>query len=290
MLERAEHESDPTTRRRLLTFVVAGGGFAGAEAAAELFDLVHSVQRFYPGLVDDAPRVVLVHSRDRILPEIGDRLAGFALGRLRRRGIEFVLGARVAGASDDEVRLTVRDGEGDREHTIAACTLVWTAGTRPAPLIGIAGFASGRGGTVAADDMLRVQGHERLWAVGDCATVPVPAARRATDGDAYPPTAQHALRQGRACADNIAAAIRGGALRPFDFRTQGTLVALGHRTAVADVRGLRLSGFAAWVLWRAVYLAKLPGLEKKVRVCLDWVLELFFPRDIAVTDGEATRR
>lgn len=288
MLERADTETDMAERRRLLAFVVAGAGFAGTETAAELLDLVRSVLRFYPSLRADEPRVVLVHSRSRILPEIGDQLADFALHRLHRRGIEFVLGARVAAADGHEVRLTMK-GDGDTpdtERVIQTRTLVWTAGNRPNPLLADAGLASTRAGAAGVDETLRVAGHDGVWAVGDCAAVPVSGPLRDSEGDAYPPTAQHASRQGAACADNIAAVVRGAPPRPFRHRSLGTLVALGHRTAVAEIRGLRFSGFVAWVMWRAVYLAKLPGVEKKTRVGLDWLLELFFPRDITVVDDE----
>lgn len=286
VLERADAESDPVERRRLLTFVVAGGGFAGTEVAAELFDLIRSVLRYYPSVHDDEPRVVLVHSRKRILPEIGAPLADFSLRRLQRRGIEFVLGARVASADGREVRLTVA-GDGDMpdtERVVPARTLVWTAGTKPHPLLAASGLASARTGAATVDRTLRVPGHAGVWAIGDCAAVPVTESLRGAEGDVYPPTAQHALRQGAACGDNIADVVEGREPRPFAFRSLGTLVALGHRTAVADVRGLRFSGFVAWTLWRAIYLAKLPGLEKKTRVGLDWLLELAFPRDITVSD------
>lgn len=289
-LECADAESDPAERSRLLTFVVAGGGFAGTEVAAELYDLVRSVLRFYPTLRADEPRVVLVHSRQRILPEIGDELARFALERLRRRGIEFVLGARVAAATDADVRLTIKGDDGDEpdaEHVIQTRTLVWTAGNKPHPLVAEAGLDGTDGGAAGVDETLRVPDHDGIWALGDCASVPVAAQLRRAEGDAYPPTAQHALRQGTACADNIAAVVRGNEPTPFGHRSLGTLVALGHRTAVAEIRGLRFAGFVAWVLWRAIYLAKLPGLEKKTRVGLDWLLELFFPRDIALgEEGE----
>ncbi|MEV4469798.1 NAD(P)/FAD-dependent oxidoreductase [Nonomuraea sp. NPDC049504] len=246
-------------RRELLTFVVAGGGFAGSELIAELFDLVHGVLHRYPGIRPDEPRFVLVHSGERILPELSATLGAYAHRKLTARGIEIRLGARLSGATSDAALL--KEGE-----KIGTRTIVWTAGNKPHPLTE---------GLPAADGRLRVPGREGVWAIGDCARVLGP------DGVPYPPTAQHALRQGRTAADNVAATLRGGEPAEFRHRSLGTLVALGRHTAVAEIRGLRLSGFLAWAVWRAVYLAKLPGLEKKLRVLFDWSLDLAFPRDIA---------
>jgi NADH dehydrogenase len=296
-LEQADHEPDPAERRRWLTFVVAGGGFAGTEAVASLFDLVHSTLRYFPHVRTSEPRFVLVHSRERILPELGDRLAGYASGKLVARGIELRLGVTVAAADPGGVRLS--DGE-----WIAARTLVWAAGTRPSPvpLGGPEGsgrrgpgnpdgvprwngqlFRGGapvdRTGAVPVDRHLRVRGSRNLWAVGDCARVPDPAVR----GGTCPPTAQHASRQGRAVADNVVAALTGAAPEPFSFRGLGFLVPLGRQSAAAELRGMRFSGLPAWLLWRGVYLWKLPGPQKRLRVLVDWTVELLFPRDISLT-------
>lgn len=277
LLERADGDADPETRRELLTFVVAGGGFAGTEMIAELFDLVHSVLHYYPSLSEHDTRFVLVHSGDRILPELDAGLGHYAQARLEARGIEFVLGTRLAGATPRTIQLA-------DDTEIAGCTLVWTAGTRPSPVLDQLPFERNRAGAVVADASLRVQGHDNVWGVGDCAAVPDPAGPDAL----YPPTAQHALRQGRAVADNIARTLRGQEPTAFRFRTLGVLVALGHRTAVAEIRGVRFSGFAAWLLWRAIYLAKLPGIERKLRVSVDWLMDLVFPRDIVVTSTTPT--
>jgi NADH dehydrogenase len=280
-LEQADHEPDPAERRRWLTFVVAGGGFAGTEAVASLFDLVHSVLRYFPHVRASEPRFVLVHSRERILPELGDRLAGYAGGKLVARGIELRLGVTVAGADPGGVELS--DGE-----WVAARTLVWAAGTRPSPVSLVTGpqgafrHAVPGGGAVPVDRTLRVRGSDDIWAVGDCARVPDLSRRGAT----CPPTAQHAVRQGRAVADNIVAAMSGAAPQPFRFRGLGFLVPLGRQSAAAELRGLRFSGLPAWLLWRGVYLWKLPGPQKRLRVLLDWTVELLFPRDIALTASE----
>ena len=267
-LEQADQEPDPVQRRRWLSFVVAGGGLAGTEAVASLFDLVHSVLRYFPNVRPGEPRFVLVHSSDRILPELSDRLADYASGKLQARGIQLRLGVTVAGADPDSVLLS--DGQ-----RLPARTLVWAAGTRPSPV-------PARGGAVAVDPTLKVPGTANVWAVGDCARVPDPAR----PGAACPPTAQHAVRQGRAVADNVVAALAGATPRPFRFRGLGFLVPLGRQSAAADLRGLRFSGLPAWLLWRGVYLWKLPGPQKRLRVLLDWTIELVFPRDIALTAGE----
>lgn len=274
LLERADQETDPAERRRLLTFVVAGGGFAGTESVAELYDLTHDVLAFYPGIDPDEPRFVLVHSDERILPELSERLGRYALEKLRSRGIEFRLGVRAAGATARSVRL-------DSGEVIETATFVWTAGNRPNPMLRTLPGESGRRGAVVVDRTLRAFGMDRVWAIGDCAQIP------ADDGAFHPPTAQHAMREGRAVADNIAAVLKGQRPMPFRFRTIGTFVALGHRTAAGEIRGRPFSGLSAWLLWRGIYLAKLPGVERRVRVLLDWVLDAAFPRDIVVTGPPA---
>lgn len=277
LLDRAENEPEPDVRRRLLTFAVAGGGFAGVELVAELHDLVHDVLVYHPRIERDELRFVLIHSRDRILPELSDELGAYALERLRRRGIEFVLGVRVAGANGDGVLLS--DGK-----SIPTATFVWTAGNEPAPLVRSI-MTEGGNPALATDRTLRVEGFGDIWAVGDCARIPDPGR----DGQPCPPTAQHALRQGRQAADNLVAAMDGRPLRPFRFRSLGMLVVLGHNTAAAEIRGLRFSGLLAWFLWRGIYLAKLPGSEKKVRVMIDWLLDLAFPRDIVIAGTGSSR-
>ncbi|MEO7664080.1 MAG: NAD(P)/FAD-dependent oxidoreductase, partial [Candidatus Limnocylindrales bacterium] len=270
LLDRAENEPAPDVRRRLLTFAVAGGGFAGVELVAELHDLVHDVLIYHPGIEHEDLRFILVHSRDRILPELSDRLGDYALELLGRRGIEFALGVRVAGASHDGVSLS--DGT-----SISTGTFVWTAGNEPAPLV--RSFVTEGGSRVLATDQhLQVEGFHDIWAVGDCARIPDPDR----DGQPCPPTAQHALRQGRQAADNLVAAMDGRPQRPFRFRALGMLVVLGKNTAAAEIRGLRFSGLLAWFLWRGIYLGKLPGFEKKVRVLIDWLLDLVSPRDIVI--------
>lgn len=276
VLERAEHEPDPARRAAALTFVVAGAGFAGTEMVAELFDLVHGVARFYPAIEGTEPRFLLVHAGDRVLPELSPELARYAHQRLVARGIDCRLGVRVSAADEDGVRL-------DSGEWVPTRTLVWTAGNRPSPLAGHLASTSGEQ-TLNTDATLRVQGIDRVWAAGDCARIPGPGT------DFYPPTAQHAIREGKAAADNIVAAVTGREPRPFSFATIGVLVALGRHTAVGDIRGHQFAGLAAWLIWRGVYLSKLPGMEKRLRVLLDWLLDLVFSRDIVVTTPKTTER
>ena len=200
------------------------------------------------------------------------KLADYALRKLRLRGIEFMLDSRVAGATPESVLLNEAD-------PVPTYTLVWTAGNQPNPLLTELPCERNRAGAVIVDSTMLVNGFTNVWAVGDCAQIPDPDS----DGQAYPPTAQHASREGKVVAENMASAMMGKPLKPFRFRTLGVLVGLGHRTAAAEMYGFRFSGLLAWLMWRSIYLGKLPGIEKKVRVALDWLIDLFFPRDIVLT-------
>jgi NADH dehydrogenase len=280
--ERAERELDPVRRRALLTFVVAGGGFAGVELAGALNDFGRGMLADYPQLGPGDLRVLLVHPGDRILPELSAALAAYAEARLRERGVSFRLGARVKDARPGAVVL-------DPPETIEAETLVWTAGARPNPLLASLPVARDRRGAVVVDPTLAVAGWEGVWAGGDCAAV-----TDARTGRPCPPTAQFALREGRQLARNVVAALRGRRRQPFHFASLGALCVIGYQTACAELaipfareRSVRFSGLLAWLLWRAIYVSKLPGLDRKVRVLADWVIELFFPRDIVQTDDAA---
>ncbi|MFG1670925.1 NAD(P)/FAD-dependent oxidoreductase [Streptomyces sp. Y7] len=264
-LERADLEPDPAEQARLLTFVVAGGGFAGTELVAELFDLVHDVLHLYPRLHGLRPRFVIVHAGERLLPELSPRLGLYAQRKLGGRGIEFRLGTRVSKATAEDITL-------DSGETIPTRTLAWTAGNRPNPLV-----RQVLPPALTVEPTLQVPGIPGLWALGDCVKIPDPA------GGFHPPTAQHAIREGKAVAKNVAAVLRGRRPVPFRFGGLGVLVSLGHRTAAGEIGGRRVSGFLAWVLWRSVYLSKLPGVEKRLRVLADWTLDLVFPRDIALS-------
>jgi NADH dehydrogenase len=266
-LEQADFECVGADRAALTTVVVAGGGFAGVETVAAVNDFLREAVPFYRHLRATALRVVLVHDGPVILPELGERLGVYAARKLAGRGVEIRVRTRITGMSDAGVALS--DGT-----VVPAATLVWTAGTAPNPLLATLPPATERGRLIV-DEHLAVPEWPGVWALGDCAHVPDPAT-----GRPYPPTAQHALRQARVVADNVVATMRGGERRAFRFRTLGLLASIGRRTGVARILGVNFSGFVAWVLWRTIYLAKLPRLEKKVRVALDWALDLVFSKDL----------
>ena len=263
-------EADPECCRvkaPLLTFVVAGGGFAGVETVAAVNDFVREALRFYPNLAERQLRIVLVHDGPVVLPELGERLGAYAQRKLTERKVEIRVNTKIAGMSAAGVKL----GDG---ATILANTLVWTAGTAPNPLLATLPCQKERGRLIA-NAFMEVPGWPGVWALGDSAVIPDPHT-----GRPYPPTAQHALRQGRVLAENILATIHGGQKKPFVFKTIGLLASIGRRTGVARILGVNFSGFVAWWLWRAIYLSKLPRLEKKVRVALDWLLDVVFSKDL----------
>lgn len=271
VLEEAETETDRELRTRLLTFVVAGGGFSGVEVIAELHDFVRRASRSYPSVSREQCRFVLLHSRDRILPEVDEKLALYAQNLLRKRGIEIILGARLAAATADNAILA----DGTR---IPTATLVATVPSHPNPLCDALDLPKDRGRLIV-DSHLRVKDQPNIWAMGDCALVPIPSDDPGTESYA-PPTAQHAIREARVAASNILATVNGTSLKSFAFKGLGSLCALGHRKGVAQVMGVRLAGMPAWFLWRTVYWSKLPGIQSKVRVGLSWLLDLFLPPDI----------
>jgi NADH:ubiquinone reductase (H+-translocating) len=267
-LEHADLTDDPEARRRMLTFVVAGGGFAGVETIAELNDFVRGAGRYYPRIDPKDIRVVLIHSGPRILPEVSESLSAYALGKLEAHGVEVRLQTRVKACRGHDVLLSTGEA-------VPTSTFVWAAGVAPSPILDRMPLPRTAQGKLDVEATMAVKGMTGVWAVGDSAAIP-----DLVTGRTCPPTAQYALRQGRQLAENIAAAIRGENPGEFRHRSQGLLAGLGRRCAVAEIFGLKFSGFFAWWLWRTIYLMKLPGLERKVRVALDWTLDLFFPRDI----------
>ena len=305
MFERADRETDKTVRQEALTFVVAGGGFAGVELAGALNDFARGMLADYPSLRPEDLRVILVHSRNRILPELSENLAAYALERMRERGVVFKLNARLADAGPGIVVLKCMDGAGEAqarqgttisdassiergrlEHEeIRTQTLVWAAGTAPNPLLKTLPVQRDKRGAVIVDTALAVPNFQGVWALGDCAAV-----TDSKTAKVCPPTAQFALREARTLARNIYANVHGKPLTSFHFDSLGALCVVGHQTACAELtvpfvrsKSVRFSGLIAWILWRAIYLAKLPGLERKARVLVDWTMELFFPRDIVQT-------
>jgi NADH dehydrogenase len=266
-LEEADFECCALERQELLTFVVAGGGFAGVETIASLNDFVREALRFYPNLREEMLRVVLVHPGPVILPELGEKLGAYAQTKLAARKVEIRINTRVTGISEGRVELS--DGS-----VIPTKTLVWTAGTSPNPLLEKLPCPKERG-RLLVNEFLEVPEWPGVWALGDCALVP-----DRQSGKFCPPTAQHALREGKVLAENLMATIRGGRKKSFVFTTIGQLATIGRRTGVANIMGVNFSGFLAWWLWRTIYLSKLPRFEKKVRVALDWTLDLLFSKDL----------
>jgi NADH dehydrogenase len=266
-LEEADTECCAAVREPLLTFVVAGGGFAGVETIAGINDFVRGALRFYSNLNRAAIRMVLVHPGPVILPELGEKLGAYAQKKLAERRVEIRVNTKVTGVCESGVELS--DGS-----FLNGKMLIWTAGTSPNPKLEPLPLPKERG-RVLVEPTLEVPGWPGVWALGDCALVP-----DIRTGKYCPPTAQHALREARVLARNLSATIRGGEKKKFSFATIGQLAAIGRRTGVAQIFGINFSGFIAWWLWRTIYLSKLPRFEKKLRVALDWTLDLVFSKDL----------
>jgi NADH dehydrogenase len=262
-LEAADAEQDETARRAHLSFVFVGAGYAGVEALAELSDLVDDALRYYPRLHDTPRRWAIVDAAPKILPEIPSRLGEYAARELAQRGVEIYVGTTLESISGEEAVL----GNGTR---IPTRTLVWTAGVRANPFLREIDVPLDDRGRVEVDEFLRVRGREGAWALGDCARVP---NTRSAVPD--PPTCQHALRQARRLAKNIA-----GAPEPYGYRMLGQVATLGRYKGIADVLGLRLRGFPGWFVTRSYHLYQLPLTQRRLRVVVDWTVALLFRRDV----------
>ncbi len=263
-LEAADAVDDAELAAEHLTFVFVGAGYAGVEALAELSDLVRDALRYYPNLHTVAQRWVLVDAAPKILPEIPTRLGDYAARQLAARGVDIRVSTTLESVTERSA--TLSDGS-----AIPTRTLVWTAGVRANPLLGELGLPLDERGRLVVDPTLRVEGRERIWALGDCARVPNGAA----GGEPDPPTSQHALRQARRLAKNLR-----GEPRPYRYRMLGQVATLGQHKGIAEVLGLRLRGFLGWFVTRTYHLYQLPLLTRKLRVVTDWTVSLFFRRDI----------
>jgi NADH dehydrogenase len=267
-LEQADIETNPVEKRRLLTFVVVGGGANGVEVVGEMNDMLVEVTDRYKHIERDDIRVVLIHAGPRLIPDLPQSLGDFAEHLLRDKGVEIMLNERVSRIEPDRVFIEGKD-------PIDTSTIVGSVGVSPNPLVTALPLEQNKKGQIKANRTLNVPGRSNIWALGDNAEV-----LDEHTGKPYPQTAQHAVREARTVAHNIVATIRGEPLKPITYKTKGQLVALGHRSAVALVMGVKLSGFPAWWVWRSYYLLQIPRWDKRLRVMFDWTLDLVFPPEL----------
>lgn len=267
-LEQATIHPDPIRRKELTTFVVLGGGFSGVETAGELADFLKSAQRYYKNVDYKDCRVVVIHSGTRLLPELSERLSAKTLKSFTKRGIEVLLNERAASVEHEKVVLkSGKEFEG--------ATIVCTIGTQPHAFVESTALPTERGKLVTQADM-SITGHDGIWAMGDCALVP-----NEKSGEMSPPTAQFADRQAKVLANNIVAKLAGKKTQSFSYKPLGMLASIGHNNAVAQVLGMQFSGLIGFMMWRGIYLMKVPTLARKVRLFLEWNWAMFFPPDIA---------
>jgi NADH dehydrogenase len=268
LLESASTTRDHDRRRELLTFVMAGGGFSGVEGIAALEDMLHEALRFYPDIKREELRLILAPHGSRLLEEVDPRLGEYVVEKLGKRAIEVRLGVGVTTVTAKSATLTT--GE-----VIPTRMVIWTGGIMVNPVLKDVALPKDHHGAIQVNSQLQVPDHPTIFALGDCAAVPLP------DGHGfYAPTAQNAIREGPVAAANIVALLHGLPIQEtFHYKPIGSLASLGHREAVAQIGGLRLSGVPAWFAWRGIYLAKTPTLTNKVRIGLDWITDLFAPVD-----------
>jgi NADH dehydrogenase len=268
-LDVAATTKDPDIRRRALSFVVVGGGYAGIEAFAELEDMARGALRYYDGLTAKDMRWVLVEATGRIMPEVSTSLSAYTAERLTDRGMELHLNTRLVSCVDGHVVL-------DDGTEFDADTVVWTAGVRAHPLIAGTDLPYDSKGRLPCNAALQVQGVDAVWSAGDCAAVP----DLTQPGELTGPSAQHAVRQARRLGDNLVASLRGRPLTEYRHKYVGSVASLGLHKGVAEVYGVKLRGYPAWFMHRTYHLSRVPTLNRKLRVTLDWTLSLFFRRDI----------
>ncbi|HZD82245.1 MAG TPA: FAD-dependent oxidoreductase [Nitrososphaeraceae archaeon] len=261
-------------RESLLTAVIVGGGFAGVETAGELNDFLRdSVKYYYHNIESKDIRIIIIQSGNRLLPEMSEELAGFAMQKLIQSGVEVILNTRVIAATANSVKL--KDG-----RTIPTSTIIWSGGVAPSAMTEeLSCEHDKKSGRIITNKHLEAQGYPGVFAIGDCAFIIDP-----NTGDPYPPTAQHAIREGTVVAKNIISLIEGkpGNKKVFDYKTKGMMASIGKRNGVGAILGIEVQGFIAWWIWRMYYLANLPTLQKKIRVMADWTLDIFFKRDVTM--------
>ncbi|WP_420804637.1 NAD(P)/FAD-dependent oxidoreductase [Actinomadura flavalba] len=268
-LDIAASNEDPDIRRKALTFVFVGGGFAGVEAIAELEDMARDACKWYPGITGDDMRWVMVEAADRILPEVGPEMGQWTAEALRKRGIEVRMETMLKSA--EHRRIVLSDGE-----EFEAGTLVWTAGVKAHPVVRQSDLPIDDKGRVKATAELVVEGLDGVYTAGDNARVP----DLSDTGEFTAPNAQHAVRQAKRLADNIVADLRGRPRKPYVHSYVGSVAGLGLHKGVANVYGLKLRGVPAWFMHRTYHLSRMPTANRKMRVTADWTLALFFRREI----------
>jgi len=277
MLEQAENETNPILRKSLLTFVIVGAGFAGIETAGELLDLLLDVEKYYPNIERNDIRVIVLEAFTSILPGFSEKLANFAKEKLVQRGLEIRLKTAVTGFDGSEVQVKKLNNNKNSEETdaIQTKTLIWTAGVTPVNIIKRSMFKMEKG-KIIVNDYLEVPEFPGVFAIGDCANFLNPVTKKP-----YAPTAQLAEAQAKTAAYNLHALIKNKEKRKFVYKSKGQMAIIGKRTGIATVLGRNIAGFWAWLIWRNLYLSKIPKWDKRVRVFLDWTIDLFFDRDIA---------
>jgi NADH dehydrogenase len=263
MLELAEATPQAQRRRALLHFVVVGGSFTGVEVAGQFLIFLRQASQWYPSLRPEDCAVTLIQRSDRLLPPLDADLAAHAADHLKRLGVQLRLQTSAVEVGAHYVQL-------DKGERLGSYTVIWCAGIAPNPLLQDLPFPRDQQGYLLCEPDLRVQGLDNVWAIGDC------AVNRDPEGQVYPATAQHAVRQGDHLARNLARVLRGQPAQPCHIRSPGQLAALGRYAVVAKIKGFKFARFPAWFLWRSVYLMKMPGWTQKLRVALDWSIELFF--------------
>jgi len=281
MLEQAENETNPILRKSFLNFVVVGGGFAGIETAGELMDLLLDVRKYYPSIQKDDLKVIVLEAMGEILPGFNKKLAEFAKQKLKERGIDIQLKKAVTSFDGNEVTIktldeTPKDSIDQSEiNSIITKTLIWTAGITPVNTIKRSMFKTEKG-KIVINNFLEVPKFPGVFAIGDCALFVDPITNRP-----FPPTAQIAEAQAKMAAKNLISLIKNSEKEKFVYHSKGQLAIIGKRTGIATFLGMNISGFLAWLIWRNVYLSKIPTFDKKTRVFLDWMIDLFFDRDVS---------
>jgi NADH dehydrogenase len=275
-MERAEAESEPTLRRRDLTFVVVGGGLVGVEIFGELTAFMDEILRYYPGLRREEIRLYLLEASEKIMPEFSEKLAEYSTRVLsKRKGVSIRVNSPVERITAGQVHL--------KDETLEASTIVLSAGIVPSPIVALLPVEKDRHGKIAVEATMRCKQHPEVWAAGDCASIPDPT------GKPYPDLAQHAMREAKVLADNIYATVNRLPMRPFVYKTKGVMASLGHHRGVAAAMGVPLRGFLAWWLRRSYYLLVTPRMAQRVGLVADWTIGLFFHPSLSKIDLKTER-